>query len=610
MTAISTQGYADKIMWWTRTFLRFVRRSIVGAPGMLWKELRVSRTGFLMVFGAWRDWALVKSQTEEIKYNRALASKQGLLLDQKFTRDRDKAASFRQRASLLLFLIVALALTVTYFVFRNHPDFWGYVSLSAVGLFLLFDGIGHTHKDPETEYAPRPVTPLEPGVSIQKLQASIQEVLAESRPPVFISFHGQRWMDHGVELDCHTSDKITDEHLRELERNLQAGQGMITLIRDRKNSAAPVLRLFWRDPLAGAVTPSRRAPKSLSCKNPFSLTRIDDGGRGSFNVLGVHQFWTGQSGSGKSSGFWVLLDWMVDCTDADVFGIDLTTGPVFGAYRRVMTQVAYDADDAEEILDAAIAECERRNAELNAGMDADDDGLDDENYVISDAPGKRAWFIIIDEYTTLAAKSPELRQKVERVMEIGRKARIHVIIGSPAADKKALGSTTPVNQSMTKVTFSTPFSMIAHVLGVGMSDDGWRPDRFEVGTPTDPADSGKAYIQSPENTRPVVQRFDRLTAPEIRERNRDRREYLRATVKLPEALELMRTAFGDAGNPDRMRTSDILEHDLAAGWTDRKLATELKKEKVEPKALNGVGEKTARGYEWEPIRQAVLRYNP
>jgi hypothetical protein len=599
----SAQAYADRMMWGWNASRQWIWKAIKNIPSGLISHLRYMWVGFSMVFGAWKNWVMVADRTETIKYNKALAAKQGLMFDTRQQTDRDSHAAMRRKISAIVFILVALALFIVWIIWGSHPNFLTYTGLSVAGILVALDGIGHTYRDPEEEVPVRPVTPLEPGVSVRKLQASIQDILAAHKQPVDITFHGQQWYAHGLEFACHTSDKITDDHLRDLERHLQAGLGMITLITDRRNSAAPTLRLFWRDPLEGAVTPERRAPKSLSCKQPFSLTRRDDGSRGSYNVYGLHQFWVGESGSGKSSGLWTLIDWLVDCRDAKVFGIDLA-GTVFSPYRRVMDAVASTADAAEELLDAATDEVERRVALLDAGLDADEDGLLDENWVASETPGEEAWFIILDEYKAIAQKYDAIREKVEHLMEVARKARIHIIISSPAADKSSLKTTTPVNQSMAKVIFSIPFSMITHVLGVGMTDDGWRPDRFEVGTPNDPADSGKVYIQAPDNPRPIVQRFDRLSPEDIRERNADRRKYKQEhtdPLPLPEGLQILKDAFEKAGFPEYLKTEEILPE----GWTPHKLAGAVKKERIEPKL---VGDKKSRGYEWLPVRAALRRY--
>jgi hypothetical protein len=616
MTVVT--AYADKAVWFSKHYLKQTWRGLLGVPSEFIKQVKYAWIGFLMVFAAWKDWMVMTRTTEMLKAKRSLATAQGLQIDTREWNERDKKAANHQKVSLIGGGILFVTVLILWLIFRNQmvilPVFPWEVTISKFNLgallfafvtFLGLDAIGHSKKDPEEVQDVRPVTPLESGVSIRKLQASIKEILAVSSKPVFITFHGQDWFPHGVELACHTSDKITDDHLEELERHLQAGRGMITLIRDRYNQAAPTLRLFWRDPLEGSVTPERRAPKSLSCKNPFSLTRRDDGSRGSLHVLGTHILITGQSGSGKSSGVWTFLDWLVDCRDADAYGIDVA-GTVFASYRRVMAGLADTEDDAVAILDAAIAECERRRELLNAGMDADEDGLADENWVITDAPTERAWYIILDEYKAIAQQYDAIRTRVEHLMEIGRKFRVHIVISSPAADKKSLVTTTPVNQSMTKIIFSIPFSMITHTLGVGFSDDGWRPDRFEVGTPNDPADSGKAYIQSPDNPRPIVQRFDRLTLDDIRERNRDRVAFMK-NKKLPPVVEFLRNVFEEKGNPEKLRTADIIED---SGWTGSKLSTALRdlpvSHNLAAKAIWVEG-KTERGYELAPLRELIRK---
>lgn len=616
------RSYVDQGTWFLKNRILPLFTTLLFFRTIL-REIRFSWVGFTWIMSAYKRWVTLAQRTKEIDEARSAASKQGLTFDHKIAERRDQRADRRFKASAIVAVFVALLFTIFYFVYRDNiaTDLWGYqltvfqagLIAFVFGVFLLCDALGHTYVPPKTEeYTPRPVSPLEPGISTRKLQLDITEILRdECKPPINITFHGTTRLDHGMEFEVHLTDKLTDDHLKTLERHLQAGRNMVSIVHNRGNTAAPTLRVFWTDPLGGAVTPERRAPKSLSCKDPFYLTRDDTGNRPKFSVLGVHQFWAGRSGSGKSSGIWTLLDWLVDCRDADVYGIDLTNGPVFGAFKRVMKGVAYTDEEAIPILDAAIEECLRRNVMLEEGMDADEDGLIDENWVVTEKEGERAIFIVIDEYTSLAQKGAAMRTRVERIMEIGRKARVHIVISSPAADKKALGdSTTPVTQSMVKVIFGISAAMIVHLLGVGAAAEGWRPDRLEPATDEDPADSGKCYIHSPQFSRPQLQRFDRLKPEEIRERNRDRRAFLGSQI--PEALSILRAAFTSAGKPDRLATAKILEHPSAVGWTATSLAAALKEASDEgrkfiapaPKPMEIDG-KTQRGYSWEGVDAAI-----
>ena len=616
------RSYADQVLWFLRNRVLAIFTSLM-LLRIFGREIKFFWTGFTLLMSRYKDWVTLAQRTREINEARAAASKQGLTFDHKIAERRDDRADRRFKLSAALGVIAVIAVLIFYFIYRDNvaTELWGFelsvfqlgMTAFAFGLFLLCDAIGHAYVPPKTEeYVPRPVSPLEPGISTKKLQTDITEILLyECKPPINITFHGVTRLDHGLEFEVHLTQKLTDEHLQTLEKHLQAGRNMVSLVANRENTAAPVLRVFWTDPLGGAVTPARRPPKSLSVYDGFSLTRDDTGNRPLFHVLGVHQFWTGRSGSGKSSGIWTLLDHLCDCYDADVFGIDLTNGPVFGAYKRVMKGVAYTEEDAMPILDAAIEEAMRRNMLLEEGMDADDDDMIDENWVVTEKEGDRAIFIIIDEYTSLAQKGAAMRTRVERLMEVGRKARVHVIISSPGADKKALGdSTVPVTQSMTKVIFGIPAAMIAHLLGPGAADEGWRPNRLEPASHKDPADSGKCYIHSAEFTKPQLQRFDRLTPVDIRERNRERRALM--GNQIPEPLAILRAAFIDAGKPERMATARILEHPRAAGWNGTSLAAALKEASQNgtrfippaPKQMEIDG-KNQRGYPWEGVDAAI-----
>lgn len=586
---VTKRRIADQVAWQTKEGLRWSVTKIIRLPKIVIFEITCVWNGFTLVFYTWKNWMTCEARTKLLDEQAHFARKNGLTFNTGERRARDRDANRNMVASLVVCVSIVLALGVLTFIYGKYVA-WG----TLAGLIVIFDLVGHSKKNKKDTLTARPVTPLEPGVSIRKLQASIVDILLAAAPPVRLTFHGQNWLPHGVELECHSSDKITDEHLSRLERHLQAGEKMITLIRDRKNTAAPTLRLFWTDPLAGAVTPARRPPKSLTCTEPFDLTRTDDGGRGKILLLGSHILVVGRSGSGKSSGLWTILDHLVDCRDAEVDGIDLTNGPVFGAYRRVMRRVAFDATDAHVILDEAIAEALRRNTVLSDGMDADEDGLLDENWQVADKDGHRARFVIIDEYSTLA-QDDALRTKAERLLEIGRKARVHLVASTPSANKRSIKSTAPINHTMLKIVFGMPFAEILNVLGPGASDEGWRPDRFEPATPDSVMDSGKAYVNSGQHGRPIVHRFDRLTPEDIRDRNRARRSYLENNIDLSPAVRLMRAAFADAGNPPQLKTETILMHQLARGLTDVALADALRPH-ITPRSIRLDRDTVARGY--------------
>lgn len=602
----TARAWADRAKWITRWFLRGAWYGISHCLPLAWRETKYTWLGFSIVFGTWRNWVLMTKRTTVLDAEHAMAVKQGFTFDSRKFEKRDEEASRRVAITLVVGALIPLIALLTWWVPYTSSLSVLIQKIVLIVFLCICDGIGRTHRDPEMIDL-RPRTPLEPGVSIRKLQASIKDILITGKQPVEITFHGQRWMDHGVELDCHTSDVVSDDHLRALERHLQAGFGMITLIRNRKNTAAPVLRLFWTDPLEGAVEPARRTPKSISCRDAFNMTRTDDAGRG-FLFPMAHMLWVGRSGSGKSSGLWVFIDWLIDCYDADVYGIDTTTGPCFGAYRKLLAGFAFDGGAAHTILDDATSEAMRRNTLLNEGMDADEDGLLDENFQISGQAGQRAWFIIIDEYSTLA-QDQDLRQKVERLLEIGRKARIFVVISTPSASKRSIVSTVPVNQTMVKVVFGVPFVEIQFILGPGSSDDGWRPDRFISASVNDPHDSGKAVISSGDHGSPVTHRFDRLTPEMIRDRNRDRRIWLQATADIPHVLRMVLDVFNDLGNPEFLPTATIISHDLATGWTSQELAAKLKQApmNVEPTRGADPDGTRVRGYDRAAVQAAVQR---
>lgn len=582
-------------------------------------EFKYTWAGFTRTFELWSKWATCEEDHKLLNEKNAAIKAAGGTVDTKERKELRKEAKYRLRTSLAVFLsfLVLVALgTLATWLFTPVWQWWVPIGLTAL-VFMIFEITGHVvlrnRAKKGDDATSRPVTPLAPGVSLSKLQASIVEILSRHKTPVKLSFHGTRWLDHGVELTCHTTDPVTDDHLRSLERHLQTGHNMVSTVRDRDNAATPTLRLFWRDPLAGVVTPPRHDPKSLTCRDPLDLTRTDEGGRGHVTVLGVHVLIVGGTGSGKSSGIWTILDKLVDCYDAEVDGIDLTYGPALGAYSRVMRKVAYSEDDARVILDEALDLIRHRNAVLNEGIDADDDDVIDENWQVGPGDDEKARFVVIDEYTTLA-QDDDLRSKAEEIWQTGRKARVTLVVGTPSSNKTSAKSTVPVNQSMVKIAFRTPFTEIKHVLGPGMSDEGWRPDKFEPQINDQPMDAGKSYIHSGEHGKPYVHRFDRLSALEIKARNKHRLAVARRAIatsdarfdpeSAPDVLQLLSKAFKLADWPKNLPTTTILSYDDEDVWDPKSLADGLRPFNITRTLVPGPNGRT-RGYVLEDLERVV-----
>jgi hypothetical protein len=610
---------ADRLTWWVDFLWKAARRDQFGIK-TAWRETRYSWLGFTLIAGIIMRWI---GNTEMIAMDREnynIAKKQGLQYDVRPGQKERAKASRRQ--ILFAFLAVALSLTalILYFVYDAVVFEWWKIQLTQfeAGFYgavfssiLVCDAVGRKYvPEVKSEYSARPIEPLRSGISLTMLRKDIETILFVYCKEKKITFHGHRFIgDYGVEFDVHTTDTIGDAELRILEKHLQAGRGMIKLLGNKENTAAPILRVFWDDPLGEAVKPEEREPKSLSVYDGFSMFRDEMGKRVRAYVVGLHQFWTGRSGSGKSSALWVFLDWLLDCRDADVYGIDIG-GTVFAPYRRLMAGVGRTTEEAEEILTKLVEECERRVALLDAKMDAEEE-MEDENWRCTEKKGERGIWLIIDEYTKFA-KHKHLRQMVDILYETGRKARVHIVVSTPDASKPAMGnSTAPITHAMMKVVFGTPFSMITPIFGPGSVEEGWRPDMLESAGDDGPGDSGKCYVSSAEFGKPILQRFDRLTLEDIYARNRKRRDHVTATVKLPEPLAILKAAFELNGKPEKLAVDKILEIPLAAGWTRdalrdslRDLGKELNLAMPVHKKIR-VGDTTTLGYEWTGVEAAL-----
>lgn len=617
------QWYIDATIYRTTEFFKWLLSTKLMLT-VFWGEIKYTARGLSVLLAGYKRWALVEHHRRDIEEMRSVTRKLGTPPDLKAVDKYNQEVRRNRNLTLVALGLFAFLTLVLWLIYRDNPMtvFWWQTSVFTVGfggfvlgIVLLCDALGRRYVPPVADDEPRPISPINPSMTITTIQNSIKDVLRHfATKEIGITFHGAKYLgDNGIEFEIHTTDKIVREDLEILEKHLQIGKGMAKLMPNRVNTAAPILRIYWNDPLAESTLPDEVEPKSRSVYEKFHGFRDELGARVGMKIVGSHQFWAGGSGSGKSSSLWVLLDFLVDCRDADVYGIDIG-GTVFGPYRRQMTRVGTTTEDAEEILDELVEESHRRVEVLDAKMAAEEE-MEDENWRCTEKKGERAVFLVIDEYSTFA-KNKSLREKVERLYETGRKTRVHVIVATPDASSKAMGnSTTPINQAMIKVIFGIPFSMIPTIFGPGSVEEGWRPDIFEPSQDGNPGDAGKCMIRSAEFGRPIVQRFDRLELSDIHARNRKRRGHITGAPTLPEPLAILKAAFLINGKPEKLPTRAILEVPIAAGWDDkslsaalRELGEETKRAMPAPKKIRLDSTTTAQGYEWAGVEVALKAF--
>jgi hypothetical protein len=538
----------------------------------------------------------------------------------------NKDARFRQ----IVTLIVAVAVLVAHLAVLygwplldeagNRTSAYGryapWLLVELVALLGLLEWIGHQPR-PDDETALKRRGALTHGTSTRTLRRDLEEGFAAKKMPdvgvIGLTVNKYGW--HGI---FETEQKIDDALIEHLERWVHAPAGSLHVATDPRNAAAHHFKLLLDDPLANPTVPDEPTER-LDIRKPQRIGRHLFGTPLEVN-LRTHIGLIGRTRSGKSSGLWVLIDRITLCANARVYGIDLSNGPALPIWRKAIYRRATEYPQAAEILDTLIKEAERRNAKLTemAEDDSDEAASDlDENW--DPTPSEPALYVAIDEFHILA-DDKELLDRVKRLVRVGGKANVFVVLATPKAGKEDLGSIVIRAMIGLKILFSCEVSDVVQFLGGGMADLGWMPHRLKPAAGGQANDAGKAFVMDGDHQEPEVVRISRLSATEVRSRARrrsgvdlDKGRQAPVTRLIPTELVVARDAFEEYG-AQALPTAWILRFATTRGheWSATDLATRLRSHGVPtgryiPRDERWKG--TPKGYFLEDIQEAIERRN-
>lgn len=559
-------------------------------PRWVWYALRDLLVGLVRVTiacWAWLHFAEERAAARKMESKDAKA---------KALREINKDARFRLISTGVVAGIVGLGHLVLYV---GWPLVWELlIAAELLGSIGLCEYVGHRPVAKEEPVRRR--GPLTHGTSSRTLRRDLEEAFAVKKIPdvgvLGLTVNKFGW--HGV---IETEAKITDDLIEHIERWVHAPSGALMVAEDPRNAAARPFKLLVEDPLAQPSVPD--TADRLDVRQPQNIGRHLFG-RALMVSLLQHIGLIGRSGSGKSSGLWTLVDRIARCYNAEVDGIDLTGGPAFPVWRRVIRRRGTTPGEAMSILEEAIALAEHRIAELARLAESEEDADIEENWEPKDGVdqagySRRARFIAIDEFHVLAVDK-ELLEKVTLIARIGRKACVFLILASPGASKEDLGSTIIKATVSMKIIFACVIQDVVNFLGGGYADLGWKPYKLRPAIKDDPRDAGKAFIWSGAHQDPEVVRIARLSANDCRDRARAHGR-LTAPVEVPRdpALQVLDAAFEHYGRdsiPTRWLDQFLTDGDST--YTLDGLQAALRAQGVTTRQL-GTGpwqEKNPRGY--------------
>lgn len=469
------------------------------------------------------------------------------------------------------------------------------LAIELVAVIGLLEWIGHRPNEKDDPVRRR--GPLTHGTSSRSLRKDIEEGFAAKKVPevgvVGLTINKYGW--HGV---IETETELTDKLIEHIERWVHAPPGALMVTTDPRNAAAHPFKLLVEDPLAGVVAPP---PQDLGrdIRVPAVLGRHLFGTPLRLNLM-THIGLVGRQRSGKSSGLWSIIDHISQCSNARIIGgIDYTGGPAFPVWRGVIPSRATNPRDAYALLDRVIDETRRRTTLLGARAESDEADITDNWQPTRADP---AWFLLVDELHAMS-DDEDLMAKVVYLARTSAKAAIYLVLSTQKAGKDDFALTALRSNINLKVMFSCEAGDITMMLGGGMLEAGWRPNKLKPAQGDVPYDAGKAFVWDGDHQTPEVVRLTRLAIEDCR----DRARALLASGALetpPDTEETQATALLDEAFahyeldrvPTRWLGEFLTERDN--GWTLERLQRALASQGVTPSQL-GPGawaEKNPRGY--------------
>lgn len=541
------------------------------------RELRPLARGVHVTWMAWRDWVTEADLGDEIA-----AAPKDSASRLTLTKQRTELRSGHRRMSFLCVLLALIAAGVAYVFWPLYLIVAGFVAV------VMFDIVGRRH--PDLDAPPPPVKRhlLQEGMPLRALGDSIVQRLNEEgiRADLASQVIAHPGGEYRV-LITH-EDEIAPKHLRSLERAL-AGRPLSFRLVGTDDAGTSELRMPTRDHLARVPQRSWAETGSRSISDPADLWRRTDGDVSPPVLAGVHIDLVGTTGSGKTESLQEIISFFGECRDVYPVFLDLTRGPVGPLNRRVLRKQAYEVDEAVELLAWVLAQVEERHLILHRLAESDDD----------DAPVEwdLRWgpqiVLIVDEYSFAAEYDgtqgrPDLHGMVEKIMRVGRKAKVCVVRASQRSGNKDLGSTVAQSLVGLKILLACTERDTTTMLSTVHRDRGWTPHEFRPAVPGDARDAGKCFVWGPAHRDPEIHRFHAPLEPgEIKRRDRQRHadglpnldgrpvgeEMAMLLSPVQTAVEKVFAARGEPWLPTQVIQADLVAMGITI--TDAKLGVEL-----------------------------------
>jgi hypothetical protein len=250
------------------------------------------------------------------------------------------------------------------------------------------------------------------------------------------------------------------------------------------------VRLVVVDTLEGTIPWT--GPSIRSILQPMLLAYAEDGSEIRQTLFRNHVFVAGASDNGKSGIVNLISCNVLECDDADLYGIDLKAGaPELGIYEPVMKMLAKTPEQARFLLEWIESEYQRRG-QLLGGLG--EDGVPVRQWKPGDHGN--AIVVVTDEMAELIEQDADLAVLYRRLAALVRYVGIILVSATQTPSAKVFGgdkdgAANYQVQIGLRVISPTQTNI---VMGAGMHGQGWKLSELDA--------PGKCMIRSRENPMP------------------------------------------------------------------------------------------------------------
>ncbi len=278
-----------------------------------------------------------------------------------------------------------------------------------------------------------------------------------------------------------------------IESGLGLRTGSARAIPDPARADRFTLRVIEKDPHAQPIP--WQPPSTATINAPVGLGLFEDGRPARVLILRRNVLIGGTTGAGKSGIVNVILAALAGCADVVIWGVDLKGGMELGPWAQCLARLATTPAQATRLFRDAIAELDRRAADLAAQG----------RRVWEPAPEMPALVIVVDEYAELPA---EAREYADSLARRGRAVAVNLLAATQRPTQEAMGHNAVRSQMDVRICLRVKERRDVNlILGQGSFTSGWHAHSL--------AQPGTFLISDPEHTAPERARAYLITDDQV-----------------------------------------------------------------------------------------------